>query len=248
MHLQMAEQIRQEAARNGDGRLSALLAAEWPAFYLGSVAPDVNAISEIPRAATHFYDLPPLPENDAYPEMLAQYPQLLYGSHQSSGQPLFVAAYCAHLLLDIIWLRQIVVPIFFQGDHLGSPAQRRLMHFVLLTYLDTLALAALPDTAVTTLAQAHPINWLPFVPDTVLVEWRDLLVGQLQPGASVHTIDIYAGRLGLSPAEFSAALHDPAWMEEHVFGKLPVMEIQAILQTAVPQSVQLITDYFHLKM
>ena len=51
-------------------------ATNWPAFYLGSVAPDVNAISAIPREGTHFYGMPPAGEEMAYPTMLAKYPQL----------------------------------------------------------------------------------------------------------------------------------------------------------------------------
>jgi len=59
----------------------------------------------------------------------------------------------------------------------------------------------------------------------------------------VQTVEIYAGRLGLSPEEFASDLDDPAWMAEHLFGKLPVAEIQEILQTAVPQSIQLVDEY-----
>lgn len=243
MHLHIAEQIRQKAINNGSHRLAGILSAEWPAFYLGSVAPDVNAITAIRRVETHFYE-PSLPlQHDAYQEMLRRYPQLNHAARLPPPQAVFVAAYSAHLLLDIIWMRQIVGPFFFQRARLGPPAQRRLIHFVLLTYLDTLALAALPDTAVTTLAQARPATWLPFVPDEALIEWRDTVAAQLQPGAPVRTVEIYAGRLGLSAAAFAAALHDPAWMAEHVFEKLPVAEIQGIVQTAVPQSVQLIDDY-----
>lgn len=246
MHLHIAEQIRQEAMNQGNGRLVDTLMTQWPAFYLGSVAPDINAISDIRRAETHFYDLPPLPDHDAYPEMLGQYPHLANPAQLPGDQAVFVAAYSAHLMLDLIWLRQIVWPFFFQAEHLGSPAQRRLLHFVLLAYLDTLSLVALPATAVTTLANARPCAWLPFAPDKLLVQWRDMLVAQLQPGAPVHTVEIYAGRLGMSATEFAAALHDPAWMTEHVFGKLPVAEIQAIVQTAVPQSIQLIRDYLQM--
>lgn len=246
MHLNMAEQIRQTAAHNGNGRVADLLAAEWPAFYLGSVAPDINAISELRRADTHFYDLPPVPKNDAVREMLARYPELAQPHRLPKAQRVFVAAYSAHLLLDLVWLRQIVVPLFFEAEHLGTVEQRRLLHFVLLAYLDSLALAALPDTAVDTLSQATPHDWLPFITDDLLLEWRDLLLTQLQPEAAVRTVEIYAGRLKMAPEEFAAALHDPAWMEEHLFAKLPVADIEAILQTAVPQSVQLISEYMNL--
>ncbi|MCP4360336.1 MAG: zinc dependent phospholipase C family protein [Chloroflexi bacterium] len=243
MHLQIAEQIQQKTTRNGHGRLHNCLTAEWPAFYLGSVAPDINAISDIPRADTHFYTLPPLPDNDAIPEMLAAYPQLARPSQMNPSQALFIAAYSAHLLLDLIWLREVVVPFFVEADHLGSREQRRLTHFILLTYLDTLALDSLPDTAVTTLSHAQPQTWLPFAPDSVLIEWRDLLVGQLHPNAPIRTIEIYAGRLRMSTAEFQAALNDAAWMEAHIFNKLPVADIQQIINSAAPRSIELIQNY-----
>ena len=246
MHLHTAEQILELAKANGNGRLHTTLAAEWPAFYLGSVAPDVNAISAIPRKASHFYDVPPAEDELAYPTMLAQYPQLADPAKMSAAQAICVAGYSAHLLLDLIWLREVVYPFFFLPKDLGNKRQRELTHFILLTYLDTIALDALPETAVTTLASAHSVAWLPFIEDSILANWQEMLVVQLKPEAPVKTIEIYAGRLGMSPAEFAANLQDPAWMQAQVFDKIPVAQVQHILQTAVPQSIDLIHNYLLL--
>ncbi|GJM42416.1 MAG: hypothetical protein DHS20C20_26980 [Ardenticatenaceae bacterium] len=246
MHLRVAEQILEMTAANGNCRLQTALAAEWPAFYLGSVAPDVNAISAIPRESTHFYDVPPAKADMAYPTMLARYPQLADITVISPGQAICVAAYSAHLMLDLIWLREVVYPFFYLAKDLGDRRQRRLTHFILLTYLDTIALNALPETTVTTLAAAQSCQWLPFVDDAVLAAWQEMLVAQLQPGASVKTIEIYAGRLGMSPAEFADNLQNPAWMQAQVFDKIPVDKVQQILQTAVPQSIDLIGNYLLL--
>ena len=250
MHLHIAEQIYELAAQNGnskgDGRLKEILTVEWPAFYLGSVAPDVNAISDIPRFGTHFYEVPPPEEEMAYPTMLSTFPQLANCAAMPPAQALFVAAYSAHLLLDLIWLRQIVYPFFFAPRGLGSRKQRTLIHNILLTYLDTLALAALPETAVSTLAAATPNQWLPFVPDAILVEWRDILTAQLAPDAPVRTVEIYAGRMKMLPDEFVTNLQDPIWMQTQVFDKIPVAEVQAILDTAVPQSLELVQNFLQL--
>jgi hypothetical protein len=59
----------------------------------------------------------------------------------------------------------------------------------------------------------------------------------------VKTVEIYAGRLGISPEQFVANLQDPAWMQAQVFDKIPVDQVQQILQTAVPKSIDLINDY-----
>lgn len=243
MHLHIAEQIFSMVAANGNGRLQQTLAADWPAFYLGSVAPDVNAISPLPREGTHFYDVPPAPEETAYGAMLEKHPQLTDFGRMSAGQAVFVAGYSAHLMLDLIWLREIVYPFFFKADHLGDRKQRQLTHFILLTYLDTIAFEALPETAVSTLATAQPNQWLPFVEDAVLTSWQEMLVNQLHPGAITKTIEIYAGRLKMTPTEFAANLHDQSWMQAQVFNKIPVDEVQHILQTAVPRSVELISSY-----
>ncbi|WP_420642387.1 zinc dependent phospholipase C family protein [Candidatus Leptofilum sp.] len=243
MHLHTAEQILDMVSANGNGRLHQTLSAEWPAFYLGSVAPDVNAISPLPRVSTHFYDVPPQPEETAYGTMLTQYPQLVDFGTMSAGQAICVAAYSAHLMLDLIWLREIVYPFFYKADHLGDRKQRQLTHFILLTYLDTIAFDALPETAVSTLAAAQPKHWLPFVDDSILIAWQEMLTEQLAPGAAIRTIEIYAGRLKMSPAQFAANLKDPDWMKAQVFDKIPVDIVQQILQAAVPRSIDLIQNY-----
>ena len=246
MHLHIAEQINQHAQLDGNGRLHKSLMAQWPAFYLGSVAPDVNAISTISRSGSHFYKMPPAQDETAYGTMLKQFPNLADVATLPAAQAICVAAYSAHLMLDLIWLREVVHPYFFLPKDLGDRQQRELTHFILLTYLDKIALNALPETAVSTLATAQPNEWLPFVDDAILVEWRDMLVAQLQPGASIKTVEIYAGRLGMSPAQFAANLQDASWMQDQVFNKIPVDNVQQILQTAVPKSVTLINKYLNL--
>jgi hypothetical protein len=245
MHLQIAEQIKVKAQAH-HGRLHTLLQQQWPAFYFGSVAPDYQEVAGVPRRQTHFYGLPPEPDNMGYNAMWTAYPSLADVVNLSPEQAMFVAGYSVHLLYDVIWLREVVDPYFFRAEDMGDRQQRMLIHFILLTYLDKLALESLPETAAHTLAAAHSEQWLPFASNAHLQQWRALLLPQLQPGATASTVAVYAGRLGLTPAEFAANLEDPDWMEAHVFGKLPVGEIQRILEMARPRSLDLLLDYFHL--
>jgi hypothetical protein len=245
MHLQIAEQICAET-RTGNGRLHTLLQQQWPAFYFGTVAPDYQEVAAVPRRQTHFYGLPPEPGNMGYNAMWAAYPELADVTNLSAEQAIFVAGYSVHLLYDVIWLREVVDPYFFRAENMGDRQQRMLVHFILLTYLDKLAVESLPETAGQTLAAAHSEQWLPFADNDHLLQWRALLLPQLQPGAMSSTVEVYARRLRMTPAEFAASLEDPDWMEAHVFSKLPVAEIQEILQAALPRSVELLLDYFHL--
>jgi hypothetical protein len=245
MHLQTAERIRMAltASDVAHGRLLRLLQQEWPAFYLGNIAPDFQNICDVAREATHFHRLPPDPDEQAYQVMLAHYPELANATALPPDRAVFVAGYNAHLLLDLLWFREILMPYFVEVEGLGDFHQRRLVHHTLLMYLDKVAFNALPATAEETLAAAQPRQWLPFADDTHLMSWRNMVAAQLRPGAAIRTIEIYAGRLKMPPAELAATLQDPLWLETHLFNKVPVAEVQAKLEAAIPQSIALIQAY-----
>jgi len=123
MHLQIAERIRQDGGL--DSGMLGQIEDQLPAFYLGNVAPDYQTITSTPRVKTHFYNLPPGPEEDACREMLEQYPALRNSDIVSSAQAMFVAAYCCHLLLDLRWYREILIPYFLSpGDWTKEPSNR----------------------------------------------------------------------------------------------------------------------------
>jgi hypothetical protein len=246
MHLRFAENMRAQAQKDNYHPLVEILEREWPAFYLGSVAADFQTIDHTPRAETHFYEIPPAPEDKAYPLMFASYPALADGSQIPPDQAVFVAAYCVHLTLDLLWFQQVLIPYFFEAAAWGDSRQRHLVHHILLTYLDRMAFEALPPDAAATLASAQPRQWLPFASDKVLIRWRDFLLAQLQPGATLQTVKIYAGRLKMSAEEFSRKLQDPDWIEDQVFRNIPVKEVEAKIEAAVPQCIELVATYLKL--
>jgi hypothetical protein len=243
MHLQMAERILASSKLGPEERV--LILSENPAFYLGNVAPDFQTINDIPREETHFYKLPPAPNSKAYDLMMRQYPQLADIVAMSPAQAVFVAAYCVHLMLDLRWYNEVLIPYFLVNEGWSDHRQRFIVHNTLLTYLDMLAVESLPDSAAGTLIAAQPDHWLPFADDGDLIGWRDMLVAQLRPGAILRTIEIYAGRLSMSPEEFAANLEDPSWMEGHVFSKAPLEKVKGMLFSAVDDSVDIITNYLN---
>lgn len=246
MHLQIAELLLRRVQQGSNGRLSQLLSREWSAFYMGSVAADYQTICNVPRRISHFYDLPPDPDDEAYPLMLATYPELARPSSLSPDQAVFIAAYLVHLMLDLVWFRQILIPYFVEASSWGDFPKRRLVHNILLAYLDRLAFESLPDTAGGTLAAAQPVQWLPFAADSDLLDWRDMLVAQLRPGATPQTVEIYAGRLQMSPGEFADKLADPVWLEAQMFGNIPVDEVWSHLEKSIPRGINVIEDYLGL--
>jgi hypothetical protein len=247
MHLQLVERLRQRLSLSVAGELatlSRLLAVEWGAFYLGSVAPDFQAICHVPREATHFYPIPPAPGDEgAFGRLLAQYPQFTAVDKLPPAQAVFMAGYGAHLLYDLLWDGAILTPLFRLGA--WDEVRERFMGYnSLLTYLDKKSWEGLPPTAVDTLHQwVMPEGMLPFATAVQMWNWQTLLVEQLQPGASLRTIEIYAGRMGVSESQFAAQLADEAWMGQKVFQHLPPDLVAVTMDTAVDKSITLLQTY-----
>lgn len=246
MHLQTAERIR--ASEQLKPNIRKLILTNYSAFYLGNVAPDYQAICDIPREDTHFYKLPPEPGNQAYDRMLDLNPELKPAPQLAPDEAAFIAAYSIHLMLDLRWYHEILIPYFLKSEGWESRKQRFIIHNTLLTYLDMLAVETLPPNAAEILGNAVPNYHLPFAEDANLILWRDMLVEQLRPGAMLRTIEIYAERLQMSPEEFAANLENPDWMAENVFARVPVEKVQTMMTNAVDESIEIITNYLTGKM
>jgi hypothetical protein len=245
MHLHMAERlVRRLEAEPLCQPLLWLLESHWPAFYLGSVAPDFQAICRVPRETTHFYPIPPERGDEAaFARMLAQYDHLTAVASLPPDQAVFVAAYGAHLLYDLIWDGAILTPHFRLAE--WDDVRERFMGYnTLLTYLDRQVLPALPETAGTTLSTAVVYeSLLPFATAEALANWQEMLVAQLLPGASIRTVEIYAARMGVSEAQFVAQLEDEAWMAQKVFQHVSLEQVAEAMDTAMVKSVRLLSQY-----
>ena len=244
MHLEIAELIRSSDQLTEPSK--SYLELEFPAFYLGSVAPDVQSVANMKRAETHFYNVPPASTEQPYETMLRYYPQLANPGTLPIDQAVFIAGYCAHLMLDLRWYHEVLIPFFVENQNWASHRRAFLVHNTLLTYLDKSAVEGLPMDASSTLSSAKPKNWLPFADDSDLVKWRDQLVEQLKPGAMLQTVEVYSHRMGMSAIDFEGNLNKSGWMNRHLFSKVPVSEVEEMLNSVVDESIDLIADYFAL--
>lgn len=245
MHLWLSEELRSQAQRgtDSDRALFERLSCSWPAFSLGSVAPDFQTICGIPRATTHFYKMPPRFVDQGWKGLLAENPELYPGKRLDPERAAFTAAYLVHLLLDLRWHFDVVMPYFADMSLVGDLRQGYLLHVTFLTYLDNLALRRLPETATSDLAAASYEGWLPFAADEEIESWRKYLLGQMGPGVETETIKIFAGRLQMTADEFSAKLNDPAWMERELFSRIPAAKIERQLIASLPACLELVRDY-----
>jgi hypothetical protein len=104
-------------------------------------------------------------------------------------------------------------------------------------------LPALNNGIAAKLRQVKPSGWFPFVADDDLFRWRDFISSQLQPGASIKTIDVFAARQGIPPAAYYQLLQSEERMEREIFVHVSRDRLQEYRQQIIAESLTLINDY-----
>ncbi len=242
-HLVIAEEILSGSALPAAAR--GLLASQRGAFLFGTVAPDVQSVSGQPREATHFFVMPPPPGElaPAHQVMLTRHPLLACADRLTPAQAAFIAGYLTHLRLDELWIAYVFGPCFGLEAGWGTFRERLMIHNVLRTWLDRRDGVWLKCDVWSTLMQVEPREWLPFVSDTHLRTWRDEIAAELIPGAPIHTLEVFAARLAVPPADFRRMLDSPEEMQQRVFAHLRPGCVEQFYSDARSESVRLIKDY-----
>lgn len=226
-------------------RVRSRLSAAWPAFLLGSTAPDVQTISGKPRAATHFFEVPGS-EADTPPwqVMFKKFPELSDPASLTASQSGFIAGYCAHLLADWMWIHWIYRPIFGPGNTWAGGKHRHYLHNVLRTYLDRQIEPYLRTTAYPAFLQADPELPNPLIAAGELKGWHAFLTDQLAPGARSQTIDVFARRQGISPENYHNLLSSETAMREQVFNRVDPCVLTQYHDRLVAETVSVLETYF----
>ena len=174
------------------------------------------------------------------------YPLLGDVTRLGKAQAVFLAGYLCHLQADWIWVRDIFVPIFGKKSSWKTFHERLYLHNVLRSYLDTGILPSLTNGSGVgkELKHAGVANWLPFVEDRHLVGWRDFLADQLQPGAVIRTVEVFAERQGISPQAYYRLLSSEEHMEREVFAHLSRQDLDEYRQSVLNENIQLLSAYW----
>jgi hypothetical protein len=211
MHLALAERL----ARDPELPTSArdLMSAAWGSFLLGSIAPDARVSGGIPRSGTHFFEYGPVIDPRPAAAMLAAHPKLRYPAlGGDAAHAAFIAGYAAHLTMDEIWCVKVLFPHFVIP---GGPAQDRLTLFhVFLGGLDARDRQQLAADEYDALCRTAPRNWTPFMADSDLLAWREVVAPQLAPGGQSLTASILAKVLRITPSRMAELMSDAALQEE----------------------------------
>lgn len=212
-HLEYAQRLLRDTALPDSHR--ALLREHTAAFLLGSIAADARIGADVSREATHFYAYDrPIVEHP-WRVMLEQYPTLTQA--QSLAQRAFLAGYVAHLALDEVWALEWVRPQFVQKEWHQPRAVRFLALHLILIFMDQRDLLLLENWQADTLLRSHPDQWLPFMPDHILVEWRDFIGEQILPENASKTIEILAARIEIAPDALRNILQSQEEMDRRLW-------------------------------
>lgn len=220
-----------------------LLDRHREAFLLGNTAPDVQVISGQRRETTHFYNIPVRGLDPAWGRMLQRYPTLARADALPEAQAAFLAGYLCHLQADQFWALEIFNPVFGLEQTWETFRHRLYVHNALRAYLDLKVVDELPAGLGAWLSRSPVEGILPFVEDDHLRQWRDDLAGQLQPDASVRTVEVFASRLGREADDLYQLLQSGPRMDQEVFDRLPDRLLSTYREHLLQENVALLTTY-----
>ena len=86
-------------------------------------------------------------------------------------------------------------------------------------------------------------HWLPFVSDHHLQVWRDLLTGQLKPGAEIQTVEVFASRQGIPPGTYYDLLNSDDALDREIFVHLPRHYLDTYRRNLLSKNIVLLETY-----
>ncbi len=152
------------------------------AYYLGSTAPDIRAMTRWPREQTHFAPLSVEEVGTGTSTMFRMHPELQ--EDMSPASRAFLAGYVCHLASDEVWITSVFRPHFDTAEDsclTGDQVEANIWDRAMQLDMDR---QALPQIS----GDSNPEKWLacsdnnvsmPFFEDGLLGEWKDR-VGRFQ--------------------------------------------------------------------
>jgi hypothetical protein len=119
-----------------DGLRLADIDADRGAYYLGSTAPDIRAVTRWDRERTHFFDLNEFGHQDSVRAMFEAYPELTDRAKVGPATASFLAGYMTHLVLDEGWISEVYRPLFGERSPLAGSERANVMDRVIQFELD----------------------------------------------------------------------------------------------------------------
>ncbi|NQW22097.1 MAG: zinc dependent phospholipase C family protein [SAR202 cluster bacterium] len=176
MHIHLANAVAEQLDRS-------YVFDHLGSFFLGSTAPDIRAMTKMPREQTHFAPLSVEEVGTGTRTMFQMHPEL--SEAMSPASRAFLAGYVCHLAADEVWITSVFRPHFDTSQEesrlTDNQVEANIWDRAMQLDLDR---QALPQIS----GDTHPEKWLacsehdvsmPFFKDGLLTEWKDR-VGRFQ--------------------------------------------------------------------
>ncbi|MDX1437105.1 MAG: zinc dependent phospholipase C family protein [Anaerolineales bacterium] len=239
-HISLAKELLNHNSLSSPARK--FLSTYQAAFYFGNTAPDVQVVSGQKREETHFYNIPLDHRTPAWIRMMGRHPELVEATAGDDQRAAYLAGYVCHLQADLRWLEEIFIPNFGPDGHWSTFSDRLYLHNVLRSYLDLKLIPYLPSGMDATLLAVKSRAWLPFVDDSDLATWQNFLARQLQPGARIETVEVFASRQGIGTEAFYELLESEEDMNNQVFSILPRQKLADYRQAVLVENLNFLNN------
>ena len=244
MHIYLADQVAERLDRS-------YVFDHLGSYYLGSTAPDIRAMTKLPREETHFAPLSVEEVGTGTKTMFRMHPEL--SESMSPASQAFLAGYVCHLAADEIWITSVFRPYFdtsledrrLTDDQVEANIWDRAMQLD----LDRQTLPHLNG-------ENHPKELLacsdqdvsmPFFEEGLLTEWKDR-VGRFMVWE--FTWDRLKGALNRMYRDDSDVqrtvdrfLEGMPRSLEQVYEKVPEAEVSAYQQRALAATIEQVREF-----
>lgn len=218
----------------------------WGDFLLGNISPDAHHKTQsLRRVDTHFFEygekVSPLAED----VLLDTYPNLGLAELGLGSNAAFIAGYLAHLAVDEIWYEEVILRFALEPDW-GSQKDRHFLFVSLMCVVDKRDFERLPSTQYADLAASQMNDYLPFMEDSAICAWRDMVVNQIQPGGERETLEIMGRVVEAGQEQLTQFVNSPERLETQLWSRFSLTQLHAAEELAYQHMRQVVCNYLKL--
>lgn len=214
-------------------------------FLLGTVSPDVRAITKRDRAEYHYAPLTFAEVGDGVTGLFAAHPELSDNARNDETTGAFIAGYVTHILLDESWIAGVFRPHFDRPD---DDAYSMVMDRALQLELDRIAEQSVERAMPVIRATTIPIE-TSLIPADTLEEYRAFVIRHLGQGFSWERLRFMARRIASGSEDHPANQIAQEFLEaipesfESLFERVSRDELAEFREMAVDRLAEALEEY-----
>ncbi len=227
------------------------IASNKGSFILGSVSPDIRAITKWPRRYTHFVPLSVKKIGSGTETMFRKHPKLIHGLSANAPTKAFLAGYISHLTLDETWITQVYQPYLGDINSFSTPVQATIADRVIQLDIDRIARTYLNDKGnlLKCLENSEYNVKIEFLPSKLLTEWRTWVGTYIQQPFSWERLHFLVRRSHnqdeTAKTQVELFLKTLDVNLSRVYARLPSNCIGLFSQESIAQATRLIRHYLY---